>query len=91
VPEATVFYPVMRFGFLWQPSDPARLAALIGPARARLILMAGARATAPEALPWGLIDCILPSEALLPAAAALAADALSATPAHVAAIRRLIP
>lgn len=91
VPEATVFYPVMRLGFLWQPSDPARLAALIGPARARLILMAGARATAPEALPWGLIDCILPSEALLPAAAALAADALAATPAHVAAIRGLIP
>jgi enoyl-CoA hydratase/carnithine racemase len=91
VPEATFFYPVMRLGFLPQPSDPARLAALIGPARAKLILMAGARATAPEALAWGLIDRILPAEALLPGAAALAADALAATPAHVAAIRRLIP
>ena len=91
VPEATFFYPVMRLGFLPQPSDPARLAALIGPARAKLILMAGARATAPEALAWGLIDRILPAEALLPGAAALAADALSASPAHVAAIRRLIP
>ena len=44
-----------------------------------------------EALAWGLIDRILPAEALLPGAAALAADALAATPAHVAAIRRLIP
>jgi enoyl-CoA hydratase/carnithine racemase len=91
VPEATVFYPVMRLGFLPQPSDPARLAALIGPARARLILLAGARATAPEALAWGLIGRIRPSEALLPAVVALAADALAATPAHVAAIRGLIP
>jgi enoyl-CoA hydratase/carnithine racemase len=91
VPEAAFFYPVMRLGFLPQPSDPARLAALIGPARAKLILMAGARATAPEALAWGLIDRILPAEGLLPGAAALAADALAATPAHVAAIRRLIP
>ena len=91
VPEAAFFYPVMRLGFLPQPSDPARLAALIGPARAKLILMAGARASAPEALAWGLIDRILPAEALLPAATALAADVLAATPAHVAAIRRLIP
>jgi enoyl-CoA hydratase/carnithine racemase len=91
VPEAAFFYPVMRLGFLPQPSDPARLAALIGPARAKLILLAGARAAAPEALAWGLIDRILPAEALLPGAAALAADALAATPAHVAAIRRLIP
>ncbi|MCA3450292.1 MAG: enoyl-CoA hydratase/isomerase family protein [Rhodobacter sp.] len=91
VPEAAIFYPVMRLGFLPQPSDPARLAALIGPARAKLILMAGVRAAAPEALAWGLIDRILPAEALLPGAAALAADVLAATPAHVAAIRRLIP
>ncbi|MCA3445183.1 MAG: enoyl-CoA hydratase/isomerase family protein [Rhodobacter sp.] len=91
VPEAAFFYPVMRLGFLPQPSDPARLAALIGPARAKLILLAGARAPATEALAWGLVDRILPAEALLPGAAALAADALAATPAHVAAIRRLIP
>jgi enoyl-CoA hydratase/carnithine racemase len=91
VPEAAFFYPVMRLGFLPQPSDPARLAALIGPARAKLILLAGARAPAPEALAWGLVDRILPPETLLPGAAALAADALAASPAHVAAIRRLIP
>lgn len=91
VPEATFFYPVMRLGFLPQPSDPARLAALIGPARAKLVLMAGARATAPEALAWGLIDRIVPADTLLTASAALAADALSALPDHVAAIRGLIP
>ena len=42
VPTAKFFYPVMSLGFLPQPSDPGRLVALVGPARARLILMAGA-------------------------------------------------
>ena len=34
VPSAKFFYPVMKLGFLPQPSDPARLVALVGPARA---------------------------------------------------------
>ncbi len=29
--EAAFFYPVMKLGFLPQPSDPGRLAALVGP------------------------------------------------------------
>lgn len=90
VPEARFFYPVMRLGFLPQPSDPARLARLVGPARAKMILMAGARIEAPEALEWGLIDRIVPAPDLLPAAEALAADALTAAPAHVSAIKAMV-
>ena len=56
VPEARFFYPVMRLGFLPQPSDPRRLAALVGPARAKMILMAGCKIGADEALAWGLVD-----------------------------------
>lgn len=91
VPEARFFYPVMRLGFLPQPSDPGRLAALVGPARAKLILMAGLKATATEALSWGLIDRIEDPSALMPAARLLANDACTATPAHVAAIKAMIP
>ena len=91
VPGAKFFYPVMKLGFLPQPSDPARLAALIGPARAKMILMAGARIEAPEALDWGLIDRILPPETLLAEAQALTTDARAATAAHVAGIKALIP
>ncbi len=87
VPTAQFFYPVMKLGHLPQPSDPARLAALVGPARARLILMAGARLSAEEALSFGLIDRITPPEALLDTARTLCADVLAATPAHAAAIR----
>ncbi|KGJ18566.1 enoyl-CoA hydratase/isomerase family protein [Paracoccus sanguinis] len=90
VPAAKIFYPVMRLGFLPQPSDPRRLAALAGPSRAAMILMAGQKITADEALTWGLIDRIVEPEALAETAAALAADALAAEVAHVAGIKRLI-
>jgi enoyl-CoA hydratase len=89
VPTAQVFYPVMRLGYLPQPSDPARLAALVGPGRARMILLAGQRIAADEALAWGLIDRITPADALIDTAMALAADALAADQSHVAALVRL--
>lgn len=87
VPGAKFFYPVMKLGFLPQPSDPARLVALIGPARAKMILMAGQKIEADEALVWGLIDRIVPAETLLDTARALAADVLTAKPGHAAAIK----
>jgi enoyl-CoA hydratase/carnithine racemase len=90
VPEAKFFYPVMRLGFLPQPSDPTRLAALVGPARAKMILMAGLKITSDEALAWGLIDRIVPQEALMPFATELTTDARGANAAHVGAIKALI-
>ncbi|ETX27790.1 enoyl-CoA hydratase/isomerase family protein [Roseivivax isoporae] len=90
VPETKVFYPVMKLGFLPQPSDPGRLSALVGPARAKMILMAGARIGAEEALAWGLIDRIVPPERLRETVEALAADAVGAAPEHVAAIKAMI-
>jgi enoyl-CoA hydratase/carnithine racemase len=91
VPETRIFYPVMRLGFLPQPSDPARLAALVGPARAKLMLMAGARVEATEALAWGLVDRITDRATLLDTARTLAADTLAASAAHAAAIKRMVP
>ena len=88
VPGAKVFYPVMKLGFLPQPSDPKRLAALVGASRAKMILMAGQRITVEEALTWGLVDRI--AEDPLAEARALAADVLAATPEHAAAIKRMI-
>lgn len=90
VPTAKFFYPVMRLGFLPQPSDGRRLAALIGPARSKMILMAGARIEAAEALDWGLIDRIVDAPDLLTSARSLAADVIAAKPGHAAAIKALI-
>ncbi|MGA0543181.1 enoyl-CoA hydratase/isomerase family protein [Neotabrizicola sp. VNH66] len=91
VPGANFFYPVMRLGYLPQPDDPARLAALVGPARAKMILMAGARIGAEEALSWGLVERLVPAEALLPMARELCAAVLAASPGHAAAIKRMVP
>ncbi|WP_444463651.1 enoyl-CoA hydratase/isomerase family protein [Rhodobacter capsulatus] len=90
VPQAKVFYPVMKLGFLPQPSDPKRLAVLVGPARAKMILMAGQKIDAAEALSWGLIDRIVAPEAMDTVLAELLADVTAASPSHVAAIKGLI-
>lgn len=90
VTGAKFFYPVMKLGFLPQPSDPGRLAALVGPSRAKLILMAGAKLTADEALAAGLVDRLCAPEELGVTVEGLAADAQGATAAHVAAIKAMI-
>ena len=89
VPTASFFYPVMRLGYRPQPSDPARLAALIGPSRARMILLAGQKIGATDALAWGLIDRICDPEALTDTAMSLAEHALAADPGHGAALKRM--
>lgn len=91
VPGAKFFYPVMKLGYLPQPSDPARLAALVGPGRARLMLMGGAKIEAEEALAWGLVDRLSPPDALLADAQALAADACAAPAGHAGRIKAMIP
>lgn len=90
VPSAKIFYPVMKLGFLPQPSDAARLTVLVGPARAKMILMAGVRIDATEARDWGLIDRVVDPSALLTEAGLLAGDVLAASLAHVAAVKRLV-
>ncbi len=86
VPGAEFFYPVMARGYLPQRDDPKRLAALVGPSRARMILLAGARIGAGEAQAWGLVDAV--AEDAMAAARALCGPALAAG-AHGAAIKAL--
>ncbi|WP_299638238.1 enoyl-CoA hydratase/isomerase family protein [uncultured Ruegeria sp.] len=89
VPSAKFFYPVMKLGFLPQPSDPARLAALVGPARAKLILVAGQKITAQEAYEFGLVDRIVDPDQLMQSARDLVADSVNADPEIAAGIARL--
>lgn len=87
VPGASVFYPVMKLGFLPQPSDPRRMAALIGAPRAKRILMAGEKISAETARDWGFFDAI--AEDPLAQAEAWSAAAREAKPGHAAAIKAL--
>ena len=89
VPQAKFFYPVMKRGFLPQPSDPLRMSALIGPARTKLILMGGQKLSAQEALQFGLIERVLEPEALLLNAENIASDTMAASPEIVKGIRSL--
>ena len=90
VPTAKFFYPVMKLGFLPQPSDPKRMAALVGPSRAKLILMGGQKITADEALSFGLVDRLVEVEDLMPTVREIATDALAAKPSHIAGIKGLV-
>lgn len=56
-----------------------------------MILMAGARIDASEALSWGLVDRLAEPEALMQDATALTQNAAAASGEHVAAIKRMIP
>lgn len=90
VADAKFFYPVMRLGFLPQPSDVRRLTVLVGPSRAKFILMGGQKVPAADALTWGMINQIAPAETLMTDANALAADAIGAAHSHLTAIKRMI-
>ena len=90
VTDAKFFYPVMRLGFLPQPSDVMRMGALVGPSRTKFVLMAGQKVPASEGLGWGLVDQIVIAENLISTAKALATDALGASQAHIIAIKRMI-
>lgn len=89
VPNAKFFYPVMKLGYLPQPSDPGRMTELIGPARTKLILMSGQRLSADEAYQFGLIDRIVPPDELMNVARALTEHSCSADPEIAAEIARL--
>ena len=89
VPQAKFFYPVMKRGFLPQPSDPLRMSALIGPARTKLILMGGQKLSAQEALQFGLIERVLEPDALLLNAENIASDTIAASPEIARGIRML--
>jgi enoyl-CoA hydratase/carnithine racemase len=88
VPTATIFYPVMKLGFLPQPSDPRRLASLVGPARAKLILMGGAKIGAVEALAIGLVDRI--ADDAMELSRGIAAASLGAARSHVSAMKAMV-
>lgn len=88
VAGAKFFYPVMRLGYIPPQGDPVRLKALIGPSRAKMLLVAGQKIDAAEALSWGLIDRIVEGDPL-DAARALCHDALEQSAEHGAALKAL--
>ena len=90
VPTAKIFYPVMKLGYRPQPSDPIRMSTLIGPSRTKLVLMAGQKITAQDALTYGLIDKIVEPDDLIATAHELLKDSVAADPQLVQEIKAMI-
>ena len=90
VPSSKFFYPVMKMGYLPQPSDPKRLMDLIGPGRAKLMLVAGEKLDSEKAYKFGLIDEVVMVENLISRAHTLLDASISAQPNHVSGIKRLM-
>lgn len=90
VPTAKIFYPVMKLGYRPQPSDPIRMSTLIGPSRTKLVLVAGQKITAQDALTYGLIDKIVEPDDLIATAHELLTDSVAADPQLVQAIKAMI-
>ena len=89
VSGAKAFYPVMKLGFLPQPSDPPRMSRLVGPARTKLIFMGGQKVDAATSLEWGLFDKVVEPGDLMDTVRDLCADTIGASASHAAAIKRL--
>jgi enoyl-CoA hydratase len=77
--RSTFGMPEVRIGI---PSvvEAALLPKLIGPARARRLLLTGENIDAKEALAWGLVDAVVPAPELDEAVVALAAPILASGP-----------
>jgi enoyl-CoA hydratase len=80
VPTAKFFYPVMKLGFLPQPSDAKRMTALMGPARTKLILMGGQQITASDAFDFGLVERLVEPHELMDYAHDLCHDVMNTSP-----------
>jgi enoyl-CoA hydratase/carnithine racemase len=83
-------YPALKNGVLPSPGDIERLTALIGPARARYVWLAGGRVTSHEACEWGLVEQVLPLAELDDAIAALIATVSAADPVVVAGTKQIL-
>lgn len=86
-PHAKFFYPAINLGVLPQPSDPKRLTKLVGQSRAKLMLLAGEKIEASEAMAMGLVDKI--SEEPLAEAVRLSEASCLARDGHLLEIKRL--
>ena len=86
---AKLFYPVLRNGFLPQPSDPGRMRTLIGTGRTKMVFLGGQKIDTDTALNWGLFDRVVDAAALDQTVQDLAADALTAERSLIGAIKAL--
>jgi enoyl-CoA hydratase len=82
--------PVAKFGFIAPVPDTLRLVQLVGPAKAKWLLMTGQLIEAPEAQAIGLVDQVVEPENLRATVDTLAATLASNAPLTLKATKQMI-
>jgi enoyl-CoA hydratase len=82
--------PVAKFGFIAAVPDTLRLVQLVGPAKAKWLLMTGQLIEAPQAQAMGLIDEVVEQEELKPRVESLAATLAANAPLTIKATKQII-
>ena len=91
VPEANFFYPVMKMGYLPQPSDALRLSKICGSSRAKFILLAGQKLNCKTAYEFGLVDEIVSKDNFLSRIDELCLGISNSKIDQTSAIKKMIP
>lgn len=80
--EASAFYPALKRGVIPPAADLARLKRLVGPGRAKWLLLGGRRLSGTEALALGLVEAAPPRAEIAALEAQILAEALAAPEGH---------
>jgi enoyl-CoA hydratase/carnithine racemase len=88
--NAILGLPEARYGILAGAGGTQRLARLVGPGRAKLIMFTGRQFTATEALALGLVEQVVPPEDLLESTMALARAMAANSPIAVRHIKQCV-
>ncbi len=90
VDSARFRIPIARYGFMIGPEDTRRLVSLVGPSRAKWLLLSGLTVEAETALAWGLVDALVPRDAFADEVAKLTAALAAGAPATLRVAKALI-
>ena len=82
--------PVARLGLVPPVPDVARLVRLVGPARAKYLLMTGRLIAAREARSWGLLNRVVPAEELETVTEEVAALLACNAPLSLKAVKQIV-
>ena len=85
--DTTFAFPEIKFGLVADTGGTQLLTPLIGPAKAKYLLLSGAQLDAATAHAWGVVDWLVEPDALDDAALELASS-LAAAPPHAAALTK---
>ena len=89
--DAKFFYPVMKMGYLPQPSDALRLSKICGSSRAKFILLAGQKISSKTAYEFGLVDEIVSEDNFLSRIDELCLGISNSKTNQTSAIKEMIP